>query len=273
MDSQNLENNEYSGEGRLRRSLFSTRWFRALGASALLVGFAAGGYGIASATTNSRGSSIAGATRTGPGSGYQKGHRPSRHTPPAAIGTVASVGTNASGVNYFTVKTHAGTTVTVDVTSTTTYKDQSVTSPSFANVTTGETVVVEGTTASGTVTATSVAIGFGFGRGMGGGFGQGTPPAAIGTVASVGTNASGVNYFTVKTHAGTTVTVDVTSTTTYKDQSVTSPSFANVTTGETVVVEGTTASGTVTATSVAIGFGRGGRNYGHGGGFNPGWND
>jgi hypothetical protein len=76
----------------------------------------------------------------------------------------------------------------------------------------------------------------------------------------------------VKGHDGTIVTVDVTSSTTYKDQGVTSPSFANVTTGEMVSVEGTTTSGVVTATSVFIGFGFGmGHNHGHGGGFAPGW--
>ena len=37
-----------------------------------------------------------------------------------------------SGTGTFTVKGHDGTTVTVNVTSTTTYKDQGVTSPSFS---------------------------------------------------------------------------------------------------------------------------------------------
>jgi hypothetical protein len=79
---------------------------------------------------------------------------------------------------------------------------------------------------------------------------HGTPPAAAGTVESVGTNT-----FTLKGRNGTTVTVDVSSSTTYRDGKVTSPGFANVTVGEMVTVEGTTASGVVTATSVSIGFG------------------
>jgi hypothetical protein len=267
MSNEKQENDENPGGGQLRHSLLSSRWFRVLGASALLVGFAAGGFGIASATTNSGSPSTAGATRTGSGWGHQTGQLRGHHTPPAAAGTVESVGTNSSGINFFTVKGHDGTIVTVDVTSSTTYKDQGVTSPSFANVTTGEMVSVEGTTTSGVVTATSVFIGFGFGS-----FGPGTPPAAAGTVESVGTNSSGINFFTVKGHDGTIVTVDVTSSTTYKDQGVTSPSFANVTTGEMVSVEGTTTSGVVTATSVFIGFGFGmGHNHGHGGGFAPGW--
>jgi len=149
------------------------------------------------------------------------------------------------GTNTFTLKGRDGTTVTVDVSSSTTYKDGKVTSPTFANVTVGERVSVEGTTTSGVVTATSVEIGFG-----GGMFGHGTAPAAAGTVESVGTNT-----FTLKGRNGTTVTVDVSSSTTYKDGKVTSPTFANVTKGEMVSVEGTTTSGVVTATSVSIGFG------------------
>jgi hypothetical protein len=179
MSNEKQENNENSGGGQLRQGLLSSRWFRVLGASALLVGFAAGGFGIASATTNSGSSSTAGATSTGSGWGHQTGHLPGHHTPPAAAGTVESVGTNSSGVDFFTVKAHDGTTVTVDVTSSTTYKDQKVTSPSFANVTTGEMVSVEGTTTSGTVTATSVLIGFGGGMGRNHGHGGGFAPGSI----------------------------------------------------------------------------------------------
>ena len=104
-------------------------------------------------------------------------------TPPAAAGTVASVGTGT-----FTLNARDGTSVTVDVTSSTTYKDPKVTSPSFADVTVGEMVSVQGTTASGVVTATSVLIGFGWPGGL---FGPGTPPAAAGTVESVGTDSTG----------------------------------------------------------------------------------
>ena len=66
--------------------------------------------------------------------------------------------------------------------------------------------------------------------------GHGAPPAAAGTVASVGTGT-----FTLNGRDATSVTVDVTSSTTYKDPKVTSPSFANVTVGEMVSVQGTTA--------------------------------
>jgi len=63
------------------------------------------------------------------------------------------------------------------------------------------------------------------------------------------------------------VTVDVSSTTTYRDRGVTSPSFANVSVNEHVAVFGTTSSGTVSATSVEIGTEGG--HFGHGYG---GWN-
>jgi hypothetical protein len=178
MSNKKLENDENRSRGQLRPGLLSSRWFRVLGASALLVGFAAGGFGIASATTSSRGTSPTGATRARTGWGNQPGQARGRHTPPAAAGTVESV-TAASGSTpaSFTVKGHDGTIITVDVSSSTTYKDQKVTSPSFTNVTTGEMVSVEGTTASGVVTATSVFIGFGGGMGHNhgprGGFAQG----------------------------------------------------------------------------------------------------
>jgi len=66
------------------------------------------------------------------------------------------------------------------VTSSTTYKDPKVTSPSFANVTVGEMVSVQGTTTAGVVTATSVLIGFAGGMWVHG-LGQG--PAAAGSAS------------------------------------------------------------------------------------------
>jgi len=76
----------------------------------------------------------------------------------------------------------------------------------------------------------------------------GARPAVVGTVATVGTDS-----FTVTTQGGSTVTVDVTAATTYRDPGVTSPSFADVKVGETVVAFGTETAGTVAATSIGIG--------------------
>jgi preprotein translocase subunit YajC len=219
-------------------------------AAAAALGLAIGGGAMASG-------SLAGATTsstaTASGSVSHPDMPPNGGTPPAAVGTVKSVGNGT-----FTITTQDGTTVTVNVSSTTTYLDQGVTSPTIANLTVGEHVAVFGTDTSDTVTATKVAIGNLWhdghdghdghgGPGGPGGFG-GTPPAAVGTVKSVGNGT-----FTITNQDGTTVTVNVSSTTTYLDQGVTSPTIANVTVGEHVAVFGTDTSDTVTATKVAIG--------------------
>jgi preprotein translocase subunit YajC len=162
---------------------------------------------------------------------------------PAAVGTVKTVGTDT-----FTLATADGTVVTVNVSSSTTYDDPNVSSASFSNVTVGAHVAVFGTDASNTVTATKVMIGGPPFVKMGPGGMGGSPPAAFGTVKSVGSNT-----FTLTTFDGTTVTVDVSSSTKYVDPGVSSPSFANVTVGGHVAVFGTDTSNTVTATTVAIG--------------------
>jgi endonuclease YncB( thermonuclease family) len=211
---------------------------RVASAAGLALGLAVGGSAIAGATT----SGSSGAHATSPGQPPAGGMPPNGGSPPAAVGTVATVGTNS-----FALKAKDGSTVTVDVTSSTTYRDRDVTSPTLANVTVGETVAAFGTKTASTVAATSVDIGGPGGPGGAGGHG-GSPPAAVGTVATVGTNS-----FTLKARDGSTVTVDVTSSTTYRDQGVTSPTLANVTVGETVAAFGTDTSNTVSATSVDIG--------------------
>ena len=86
-----------------------------------------------------------------------------------AFGTVKSVGSNT-----FTLTAHDGTTVTVDVSSSTTYKEFGKASASLADVSVGAQVVVFGTDTSNTVTATSVGIG-GPGNGPSGAFHPGGP--------------------------------------------------------------------------------------------------
>src|ERR1019366_8161252 len=138
-----------------------------------------------------------------------------------------------------------------------TYQDRGVTAPTFANVTVGSHVAVVGTDTANTVAATRVLIG-----GLGGhrfGNASGTRPAAVGTVKSIGANT-----FTLTTHSGTVVTVNVaTTTTTYQDRGVTAPTFANVTVGSHVAVVGTDTANTVAATRVLIG-GLGGHRFGNG---------
>ena len=224
--------------GRRRRGV------RVTYAAAIALGLAIGGGAMAGAATGSSPSTTPPVDHAdGPG-----GHLGFGGTPPAGFGTVASVGSNT-----FTITGHDGTTVTVDVTGTTSYLDPGVTTPTFADVKVGEHVAVFGSETSNKVTATKVFIvgpgGPGDADGPGGhlGFG-GTPPAAFGTVASVGPNT-----FSITGHDGTTVTVDVSSTTTYQELGKASASIADVTVGAHVAVFGTDTNNTVAATQVGIG--------------------
>ena len=232
------------------------RSVRITSAAALALGLAVGGGAIANAATSTSTSTQPSASGVGPHSDGPGG--PGRFgrfggTPPAAMGTVASVGTNS-----FTLTARDGTTVTVDVGSSTTYLDHDVTSPSIADVKVGDHVAVFGTSNAGTVTATKVAIGGPGGPGGHGGHDGkggpggpggmgGPPPAAMGTVASVGTNS-----FTLTTRDGTTVTVDVSSSTSYLKFGSTSAALGDVTVGAHVAVFGTDTANTVTATKVGI---------------------
>ena len=196
--------------------------------------------------------------------GGHHGMPPFGTTPPAAFGTVASVGTGS-----FTLTTRDGTTVTVAVDGSTTYIDGAVASPSFSDVTVGALVAVFGTTSSGTVAATKVIVvpartgdddgptatgpstptteptepagdddGHGADHGM---------PAAMGTVATVGSGS-----FTVSASGGSSVTVTVGTTTTYRGHDGAAASFSSIVVGARVVVFGTASSGTVAATTVLV---------------------
>jgi preprotein translocase subunit YajC len=222
------------------------RGVRVTSAAVMALGLSLAGGAAAGATTASTGSSTPSSTA----SGSPAGRPPMGGSPPAAFGTVKSVGDDT-----FTLAEQDGTVVTVNVGSTTSYLDPGVTSPSLASVTVGEHVAVFGTDTSDVVAATSVAIGTPPAGGKGGPGGQGgppgmggSPPAAVGTVKSVGDDT-----FTLTGQDGTVVTVNVGSSTSYVDQGVTSPSLANVTVGEQVAVFGTDSSDVVTATKVAIG--------------------
>ena len=229
------------------------RGVRVTSAAAVALGLAlAGGSAAAAATTSAPSPSAPSPSTSSPSTSSSSGPPPGRPlggSPPAAVGTVKSVGEGS-----FTVTTSGGTTVTVDVSSSTKYLDHDVTTPSLANVTVGQHVAVFGTDTSDVVTATAVAIGAPPNGGPGGmpsgpgGPGGGSPPAAVGTVKSVGDGS-----FTVTTSGGTTVTVDASSSTKYLDHDVTTPSLANVTVGQHVAVFGTDTSDVVTATAVAIG--------------------
>jgi hypothetical protein len=136
----------------------SRKLTRSLVAGAAAVAVAGGTYGIVSATSSGSSASAgtgpaaaSGGAAGGPGSG---GGSNARSGPAAggASGTVGSV--SASG---FTITTSAGQKVTIKETSATTYqKKTSPASPSA--ITTGQPVLVLGTTSSTTVTATQVIV-------------------------------------------------------------------------------------------------------------------
>jgi hypothetical protein len=131
--------------------------------SSVVLGLAIATGGIAGAATAKSAGSAAG--------GLKPRHSvPFGGTRPAAFGTVKSIGTDT-----FTLTTHSGTVVTVDVTAvTTTYQERGVTAPTFADVKVGSHVAAVGTDTANTVAATRVLIG-GLGAHR---FGNGVIPAA-----------------------------------------------------------------------------------------------
>ena len=143
---------------------------------------------------------------------------------------VGTVGT--PGASSFTVESGVAT-ITVDVVSTTRYHDLGVAAPTFANVTTGEHVRVLGTMGgSDLVDATSVQV----------------LPIVVGKVVSTASLTTG--SFTLGRGAAT-ITVDVSSTTTYLDHGASPATVANVTDGERVEVFGTV-SGTNTVEASVV---------------------
>jgi hypothetical protein len=156
-------------------------------ALAAAVGLALGGGLLAT-------SMDAGAATTSSTGTTSSGGMPGGCTPPSAVGTVKSVGSDS-----FVVATSQGGTSTIEVTASTRYQDKGVTGASLANVTVGEHVAVMGSLEAGTVTAASVLIGeppSDAGRGpgpYGGTPPKGTPPpqhtASKGAPAPQGTGA------------------------------------------------------------------------------------
>ena len=127
-----------------------------VGAAAIAV--AGGSYGIVSATSSSSPAAASTSTSTststagGPAAGGGGSNARSGPAAGGSSGTVSSL--SASG---FTLTTSAGQKVTVKEASSTTY--QKGTSPASASaITTGERVLVLGTTSSTTITATQVTV-------------------------------------------------------------------------------------------------------------------
>ena len=132
--------------------MFPRKLTRSIVVGAAAIAVAGGSYGIVSATSGS-GSTAAASTAPAAGSSGDGGSN-ARSGPAAggSSGTVSSLSTSG-----FTITTPAGQKVTVKETSSTTY--QNGTSPASASaITTGEPVLVLGTTSSTTITATQVIV-------------------------------------------------------------------------------------------------------------------
>jgi hypothetical protein len=127
-----------------------------VGVAAIAVG--GGSYGIVSATSSSpaAASSSLSATSSSPAGGPASGGGGSNaRSGPAAGGSAGTVSSlSASG---FTLTTSAGQKVTVKEASSTTY-DKGTSPASASAITTGEPVLVLGTTSSTTITATQVTV-------------------------------------------------------------------------------------------------------------------
>jgi hypothetical protein len=139
--------------------MFSSKRSKSIAAGVAAIAVAGGSYGIVSATSSSSpaaassSSAPAGSGSGGPlGAGGGGSNARSGPAAGGASGTVASV--SASG---FTLTTAAGQKVTVTSASGTTY--QNGTAPVSASaITTGEPVLVLGTTSGTTITATQVTV-------------------------------------------------------------------------------------------------------------------
>lgn len=171
-----------------------------------------------------------------PGAGFG-GHGGFR---PGVFGTVRSVD---PARHTFELRTATGS-VTVDVLSSTAFRDRGRTRATFSSLQVGAQVAVVGTR-SGDVEKAKLVILGGF-RGPGG-----LRPGVLGRVASVD---AARHTFVVVTASGS-VTVEVSSSTVFRDRGATTAAFADVKVGLQVAVAGTKAKGREKATSVFIGLG------------------
>ena len=138
--------------------MVSRKLTKSIAAGVAAIAIAGGSYGIVSATSSgssaaaSSGTAGSGGATDGPGSGSGGSNARSGPAAGGSSGTASSVSTSG-----FTLTTAAGQKVTVDEASATTY--QKGTSPASASaVTTGEPVLVLGTTSGTTITATQVIV-------------------------------------------------------------------------------------------------------------------
>ena len=132
--------------------MFSRKLTRSIVVGATAIAVAGGSYGIVSATSSSPAAASSSSPAASSGSGGGGSNARSGPAAGGSSGTVSSLSTSG-----FTITTSAGQKVTVKEASSTTY--QNGTSPASASaITTGEPVLVLGTTSSTTITATQVTV-------------------------------------------------------------------------------------------------------------------
>jgi hypothetical protein len=139
---------------------FRTRLTKWIAAGAATLAVAGGAFGIVSATSSSGSGTASAATTSQVASSASAGHSglgggSNARSGPAAGGSSGKV--TSVSTSGFTLKTSAGQKVTVKDTSSTTY-EKGTKSASASAVTTGEPVLVLGTTDSTTITASQVIV-------------------------------------------------------------------------------------------------------------------
>jgi preprotein translocase subunit YajC len=135
--------------------MFSSKLSKVIAAGAAAVVIAGGSYGIVTATSGTASATPVAASSSSPAGGFGSGGGSNARSGPAAggsAGTITSV--SSSG---FTLTTATGQKVTVKEASATSYEKGTSTATSGA-VTTGEPVLVLGTTDNTTITATEVIV-------------------------------------------------------------------------------------------------------------------
>ena len=132
--------------------MFSRKLTRSIVVGVAAIAVAGGSYGIVSATSSSGSASASSGFAGGLGSGGGRSNARSGPASGGASGTVGSVSTSS-----FTMSTSAGQKVTVNEASSTTYQE-GTSSTSASAITTGEPVLVLGTTSGTTITATQVIV-------------------------------------------------------------------------------------------------------------------
>ena len=132
--------------------MFSSKGSRIIAATVAAIAIGGGSYGIVTATSSSASTTPA-ASSSSPAGGFGSGGGSNARSGPAAGGTVGTVSTVSS--SGFTLTTATGQKVTIKEASSTTY-EKGTSAATVSAVTTGEPVLVLGTTDSTTITATQV---------------------------------------------------------------------------------------------------------------------